>query len=834
MTPTLVFYALARAPSAHAEEPPPNPAPLPKTEVPPEAPPQAPLVPPVLLAPVEPVYPPEAAGAAGEVRLVVRVDLNGAVTDARAVSDAPAVFVPAAVEAARRLRFTPATREGVPVEVELEVRFGFAPPPPEPPPDDGDVLDVVAERAPTPPRAAGDFHLEVETLRPVPRHSATELLTLAPGVFLTQAGGSGDPEQVFLRGFDAREGQDIAFTLEGIPLNDVANPHGHGLADLHFLVPEAVSRVRVLEGPFDPRQGDFAVAGSADYALGLDAPGLFTKAQAGSFGAWRAVNGWRSAEDRGTLFVSEVAREDGYGDNRASARASALGRVEGGGETRRWSALALAYGARWDSAGLVRLDDVEAGRIDRFGTMDDRQGGDSSRLLVGATTEGDEGDASWRLQAWAARRAMTMRTNYTGFLLDDRRPGESPHAQRGDLLEQGYLASSAGLSGEAHRHFVVGPADGSVSTGIAARIDVVDGTVRRLRAQDGAPYRVDLDGLTRQGDVAPWVDVDLSAWERVDVHGGVRIASLTYALEDRCAAHDTWYPGADTDDVNCADEDRFGARLRVAGRSAQGVAVAPRVSVDVRIVDAISLSGAYGRGVRSVEATSLSDGEEAPFAQVDAGEMGLVLRHGDVGWVGRERVIGFVTHVDKDMVFDEESGRNTIAGETLRVGALLDGELARGGTNLRGSVTWTRATFGDELPPNYARYNSDRVPGMAIPYVPPLVARLDLAHRWSLAGVEVSHGLGMDALAPRPLPQGEQSDPVFTVDLGTSARRGAWTVAADVSNLLDARYNLAEYNFSSFFPASSGASFPTRHVSPGAPRAFLLSLTWQPDAETTP
>ena len=120
-----------------------------------------------------------------------------------------------------------------------------------------------------PSRGAGDVQIEVGKLAGVPRMDSASLLRLAPGVLLTNAGGLGHPYQIFLRGFDAREGQDIEFTVEGMPINEVGNPHGNGLADTHFIIPELVRSLRVVEGPFAPQQGNFAVAGSARYEVGL-------------------------------------------------------------------------------------------------------------------------------------------------------------------------------------------------------------------------------------------------------------------------------------------------------------------------------------------------------------------------------------------------------------------------------------------------------------------------------------------------------------------------------------------------------------------------------------
>jgi outer membrane receptor protein involved in Fe transport len=181
-------------------------------------------------------------------------------------------------------------------------------------------------------------------------------------------------------------------------------------------------------------------------------------------------------------------------------------------------------------------------------------------------------------------------------------------------------------------------------------------------------------------------------------------------------------------------------------------------------------------------------------------------------------------------VFDEGSGKNVFAGETKRWGGLVSSTLEAGGFAANASATYTYAIFGDGIPATYQYYNSDRVPGKLVPYVPPFVGRLDGTYHWSpVAGMTIRHGIGTSYVSPRPLPQSQRSDAVFTIDASTSARWKGFELGLSAENVLDRRYNLAEYNYSSWFPAISGSQFPTRvptrQVSPGSPRALTLTLT---------
>src|SRR5207248_7420747 len=148
---------------------------------------------------------------------------------------------------------------------------------------------TIPGRTETRSHGASDYHIHIGFLSLIPRKNASDFLKLAPGIFLSNEGGEGHAEQVFLRGFDAREGQDVEFSVGGVPINESGNLHGNGYADTHFVIPELVKQLRVLEGPFDPRQGNYAVAGSGDYELGLDRRGLTARYTVGSFGTERLL-----------------------------------------------------------------------------------------------------------------------------------------------------------------------------------------------------------------------------------------------------------------------------------------------------------------------------------------------------------------------------------------------------------------------------------------------------------------------------------------------------------------------------------------------------------------
>lgn len=654
---------------------------------------------------------------------------------------------------------------------------------------DGGAAGEATVRASTPPRGASDFTVDPSTVRAVPRGSAAELLTLAPGILLAQHGGEGKAHQIFLRGFDAQHGQDVEFTVGGLPVNEVSNVHGQGYADLNFVIPEVVDRLRVLEGPFDPRQGDFAVAGSARFDLGVGERGTTLRASYGMFNTARALalvapRGMR----RETFLAAEFARSDGFGEHRASSRAAAMGQYLhplASGATLR--ALAFSYAARFDSAGVVREDDLQRGR-DFFASYDPSQGGFSSRhgLVVEVVVPHGRGRTTG--SAFASLRDLVVRENFTGFALD----------ARGDGYEQRYTAGTVGLTASHRDAFDLFGRAQWWECGLTARHDVTTQGMDRVRFADGAPYDTPVDADVNATDVGAYADLELRPWSRFTVRGGVRADALAYQIDDR------------------RPRERGSSVLR-GRREAQGVQVGPRVTIEVDLGRGFSLHGAYGKGFRSPQALSLGAGEEAPFATVHAGEVGARFR----AWFGSAAAAAFATHVDRDLVFVPELGQNVVnesSAATTRVGASL---LVRA-TPLRGldvtvSGTWTRATYDAN--------------GLRVPYVPPLVGRLDAA--WSRALTELaakpltlSVGLGASALGERPLPFSEWSPARLVLDAATSLRWGAVELGVSARNLTDARWRDGVFAYASNFdPTTPGSLVPVQHFTAGRPLTVLTTVT---------
>lgn len=798
------------------------------------------VVPPEPTTRVDAVFPATAERREADVVLALTIGIDGRVADVSVLTSGGKAFDEAASAAAHQWIFTPARHGDEPVRAKIRIGFHFDPPPAAtasatspstsplagavaaPPVAEPEPEVVVRGRSHIPSRGVGDHEIPIGKLAIVPHSDAASLLRLAPGMFLTNLGGTGHPYQIFLRGFDAREGQDLELTLDGTPINEVGNPHGNGLADTHFIIPELVRNLRVIEGPFAPQQGNFAVAGSALYGVGRDEAGLTAQATYGSFGTKRLLLMWHPAgTSERTFGGAEVFRSAGFGDNRASERATAMGGYGGTlGKTGTWRLLLTSYATHYSTGGVLREDDVVAGRKDFYGSNDAQQGGDSSRHSASVVAEDRIGTTAFSQSAFLVLRKFRLRQNLTGFLQDPQQTWQSPHAQRGDLIDQQSSALTFGGRGSAREQATLLGQKQELELGYFARYDDIQGLQQRDRTASNVPYRKDFDldsGLANLGIYADATVRPFVSW--ITLRGGARVDYYAYSVRDLCAVRAQSTQAAVTADTECFSADRSGYRSPDQTASTSASIVQPRATLLVGPFDGFTLSASHGLGSRSIDPNYINQDLKTPFAEVTASEAGVAFAKpiGDVDVLVKS--VFFQTSVDKDLFFNQSEGRNTLANGTTRTGWSGNARVTGGFFDLAGSATFVRATFDDTK--------------LLIPYAPSVVLRADGVIFGDLPRLRIdgtrlqgSAGVGVSYVGERPLPFGEQSNTIFTTDLSANVRFRSIQLGLVTTNLFDRRYRVAEFNYVSDFRSQP---YPTlvaaRHFTAGEPRAIYGTLT---------
>ena len=221
-------------------------------------------------------------------------------------------------------------------------------------------------------------------LETTPVNSSQEILRKVPGLFIGQHAGGGKAEQMFLRGFDIDHGTDIAINVDGMPVNMVSHAHGQGYADLHFVIPETVEKIDFGKGTYYANKGDFATAGYVDFGTKEKLDFSSFGVEVGQFNTFRTVGMFDllgNNKKQSAYIATEYILTDGPFDSPQNFnRINLFGKYSFVLEDNsRFSVSASRFTSKWDASGQIPQRLVDAGTISRFGSVDDTEGGSTSR-----------------------------------------------------------------------------------------------------------------------------------------------------------------------------------------------------------------------------------------------------------------------------------------------------------------------------------------------------------------------------------------------------------------------------------------------------------------------
>ncbi len=809
------------------------------------------LTPPRVLHSVAPIYPVSHLSHGEHPTVVLKATIlaDGAITEMQIEHSAGKDFDDAAIAAVKQWTFEPARREGEAIASRVSVAVHFELPelgtfeiasitvaePLVPHAHQGEPAPHAGEPEPEfqahaevdallrdEDRGNSDFHLDRALLDAAPHLEAADLLKAAPGMVVARIEGDAVAHRLMLRGFDADHGQDIELNVDGVPVNQSSHIHGQGYADLNFLIPETVKRIRVTEGVYDPAQGDFAVAGSANFQLGVEQRGFSLHSSYGSFNTFRETAVWApKGQPDDTFAAVSFRKSDGFGQNRASTWAAAIAQGTFGRGPLKLTLHGSAHAVRARTANVLRLDDIEAGSVGWYDVYPyptaQSQSGYATRAQLSAKLRyiGHAGENAEVLLFYVVNDFRLL-ANYSGFSEISRH--NPAWSGRGDLIEQTNLARTVGLRAR-YRSTSYAPhpeVKGSLEFGLYSRVDLIGQNQNLVQAPQNTVWDREVAADITAADIGGYFDLDLAFTKFVRLKGGVRADMLNYRIDDALQ--------------NFIPADRPQNYIMGYRRTAAGIAVGPRVVLEVEPLKKFVLSAAYGEGYRSPMALLLHEGEPAPFTKVRSGDLGARIAFG-----AREQLSlrgsGYYTALDSDIVFDPREGRAEPVGPSRRVGFVLHADARPLSWLLAAaSVTYVRAVLTD--PP--ARTASDPRPplgkGDLLPYVPPVVLRLDCSAEHALTEVRGAPlvgraGLGFTYWARRPLPFDERASPVSLLDLSLRASYRAFSLDASVYNLIGVEWAAQELSYTSNWdPNAVPSRLPARHIQAGSPRMFLVTL----------
>ncbi|MBK8621237.1 MAG: TonB-dependent receptor plug domain-containing protein [Saprospiraceae bacterium] len=256
-----------------------------------------------------------------------------------------------------------------------------------------------------------------------PVNSSQELLRHIPGLIIGQHAGGGKAEQIFLRGFDIDHGTDVHISVDGMPVNLVSHAHGQGYADMHFIMPEIIENISYGKGPYDTQVGNFATAGFVALKTKDNPEHSFFSAEYGSFNTKRMAGLFNliSSQKESAYIASEYVMSDGPFETsqdltRLNIFLKYTKKLENNDKFSIW---ASRFSSRWDASGQIPQRAVKSGLINRFGAIDDTEGGNTSRTnFVLTHTKYLNRNNFIKSKAYTSVADFLLYSNFTFFLYD--------------------------------------------------------------------------------------------------------------------------------------------------------------------------------------------------------------------------------------------------------------------------------------------------------------------------------------------------------------------------------------------------------------------------------
>lgn len=394
-------------------------------------------------------------------------------------------------------------------------------------PEDTEAVEVVVVGDSTGMRQASASETTVsrEELLRRPRRRPGDLVEAAPGLISVQHAGGGKANQYFLRGFDIDHGTDLALSVDGVPVNFPSHGHGQGYTDLHFLIPELMTKLTVHKGPYYPRFGDFATAGALEFNLANHLPEAQVSAAGGQFGIRRAVGvlPLHLADSTQALVAAEGYMQDG-----PFVHPERLGRMNLFARLRHELSPTVAatlttmhYSANWNASGQIPTREVKAGRLDRFGSLDPTEGGATQRhsdsLRIEAAFDAFDFDAL----LYRVQYDWRLFSNFT-FFLDD--------PTFGDQIEQVDKRDVWGTDMHATNIETWPWARVKSTLGLQTRSDHIRNGLFHDQARQRLETRVDAE--VAQTSLSVYLDERVEFFPWLTVLAGGRVDRMDVAVDD--------------------------------------------------------------------------------------------------------------------------------------------------------------------------------------------------------------------------------------------------------------------------------------------------------------
>ena len=165
----------------------------------------------------------------------------------------------------------------------------------------------------------------------------------------------------------------------------VSHAHGQGYADAHFIIPETINNIDFGAGPYYTQHGNLNTAGYVAFGTYTNIPQSRIQVEAGRFDTYRAlalIDLLKKNKDKQSAYIAaEYNYTNGPTNNKQDfKRFNIFGKYNLAiTNSTQLTASVSSFKSSWDASGQVPERAVDAGIIDRFGSIDPSEGGNTER-----------------------------------------------------------------------------------------------------------------------------------------------------------------------------------------------------------------------------------------------------------------------------------------------------------------------------------------------------------------------------------------------------------------------------------------------------------------------
>jgi outer membrane receptor protein involved in Fe transport len=604
----------------------------------------------------------------------------------------------------------------------------------------------------------------------------------------------------------------------------VSHGHGQGYADIHFAIPELVESIDVFKGPYFARYGNFSTAGSIQFRTKDKIDGNMLKIEGGEFNTQKFTGMFQLptlSEYQNAYFAGQFYNTDGPVESEQDfQRLNLFGKFRTDlNEKSELSVSASSFTSAWDASGQIPQRAVDSGLISRFGTIDDLEGGQTSRqnlnLIYTAT---GEGNSQFLFQPYFCRYNFKLFSNFTFFLED---------SENSDMIEQTDDRTVLGLNTEYKFTQSISSIQVNTTFGGGFRSDDIAVSLWHSPNRRRLTQRVDSGIIER--NLFLWAQEELIINPKLRFQLGLRGDYFTFNVED--------YLDTLSDET---------VTLPHASGYAQEAMLNPKFNMVYSPIQSIDVFLNFGTGFHSNDARdvvieqTISDLEQT-YKRQDLSEeqiderltqMNFNREHAGVQTLPRaigaeigtrhqffDRFnIGFAgwwLELDEELVFVGDAGETEISGKSQRIGIDIEGRIK--------ILSWLWVDTDVNL--SQGKYVDEPDDANQIPLAPRIT---------STGGLTAIHPSGWDVslryrhIGDRPANEdGSVTAEGYTVvNLGLSYSYGPFQYFAVVENLFDVDWNEAQFDTESRLRDET-ESVSEIHFTPGNPLNLQAGISFQ-------